>query len=75
MSLFCYRGVPYAWHPQQGEGGGASFLPTRRKVRGRRAVDLMIAVTALAWELPLFTRNPHDFVGLSAILEVVPITG
>ncbi len=42
-----------------------------RKVRGRRAFDLLIAATALAAELPLYTRNPKDFQGLSGVLEIV----
>ncbi len=41
-----------------------------RKARGRRAVDLMIAATALAADLPLYTRNPDDFGGLSGLVEI-----
>jgi len=41
-----------------------------RKPRGRRAVDLLIAATALAQEMPLFTRNPADFASLEGLIDV-----
>jgi predicted nucleic acid-binding protein len=44
-----------------------------RKARGRRAFDLLIAATALAAELPLYTRNPDDFAELGGLVEVVPV--
>jgi predicted nucleic acid-binding protein len=44
-----------------------------RKARGRRAVDLLIAATAAAAGLPLYTRNPEDFAGLGDVLEIVPV--
>ena len=48
---------------------GRVYAATRaaaRKPCGARAVDLLIAATALANDLPLFTRNPDDFVHLAA---------
>jgi predicted nucleic acid-binding protein len=44
-----------------------------RKARGRRAVDMLIAATALASGLALYTCNPDDFAGLTGILEVVAV--
>jgi predicted nucleic acid-binding protein len=44
-----------------------------RKARGRRAVDLLIAATAVAAALPLYTRNPADLDGLDSIVRVVGI--
>ncbi len=42
-----------------------------RKARGRRAVDLLIAATALSVELPLYTRNGDYFECLEDLIEVV----
>jgi predicted nucleic acid-binding protein len=47
----------------------AAVAVSGRKARGRRAVDLLIAATAVAAGLPLYTRNPDDFVGLSTSLK------
>lgn len=51
----------------------AGVAAAGRKARGRRAVDLFIAATAVAEGLPLYTRNPEDFVGLTDIVQVVAI--
>jgi predicted nucleic acid-binding protein len=51
----------------------AAVADAGRKARGRRAFDLLIAATALAGELPLYTRNPGDFDELEGLLEVVPV--
>jgi len=39
-----------------------------------RTAGLMIASTAIAAGLPLFTMNPGDFAGLTGLLRVVPVT-
>ncbi len=51
----------------------AAVAAVGRKARGPRAVDLLIAATAHASSLPLYTRNPDDFRGLEQILLVVTI--
>jgi predicted nucleic acid-binding protein len=51
----------------------AAVVAAGRKPRGR-AVDLMIAATAIAEGLPLFTTNPGDFTGLDTLVHIVPVT-
>lgn len=51
----------------------ASVTAAGRRARGARAVDLLIAATALAADLPLYTRNANDFQGLGDLIEVVVV--
>jgi len=51
----------------------AETLAAGRKARGKRAVDLLIAATALAASLTLYTSNPADFTGLEALIDVSPV--
>ena len=44
-----------------------------RKARGARALDLLIAATACAENLPIYTRNPEDFEGLRDLVQVVTV--
>lgn len=54
---------------------GRIFAATRAAGRSSRTrlADLLIASTAAAHSLPLYTRNPADFAGLEQIVKVVPI--
>ena len=51
----------------------AALAAAGRKARGRRAFDLLIAATALAAGLPLYTRNPDDFQELHGLIDVVAV--
>ena len=51
----------------------AAVIAAGRKPRGRVA-DLMIAATAIAEGLPLFTTNPDDFDGLNTLMRVIRVT-
>lgn len=51
----------------------ASEVASGRKTRGSRALDLLIAATACAANLPIFTRNPEDFRGLRDLVDVIEV--
>jgi predicted nucleic acid-binding protein len=54
---------------------GRIFAATKAAGRSSRArlADLLIASTSAANGLPLYTRNPSDFVGLEKIVFVVTL--
>ncbi len=51
----------------------AAVAASGRKARGARAVGLLIAATALAHGLPLYTRNGADFMDLDQLLTIVVV--
>jgi len=51
----------------------AAVSTAGRKARGARPLDLLIAATALASGLPLYTRNPDDFCGVESLVDIVII--
>jgi len=51
----------------------AAVASSGKKARGQRAVDLLIAATALSAGLPLLTRNGEDFQDLNGLIDVVVV--
>ena len=51
----------------------AAVVAAGRKARGARAVDLLIAATACAAELPLYTCNSADFRAIHDLVDVIDL--
>lgn len=55
-------------------GGVAASLRAHGRKPAARAYDALIAATAIAASLPLYTCNPHDFEGIDRLdLRAVPV--
>lgn len=50
----------------------AAVAETGRSHR-RRVADMLIAATAHANQLTLYTRNPDDFAGLDTLVEIISV--
>jgi predicted nucleic acid-binding protein len=51
----------------------ATVAASGRKARGARAVDLLIAATACAANVPLYTRNGDDFEALEQLVQIIQL--
>jgi predicted nucleic acid-binding protein len=51
----------------------AAVVASGPKPRGARAVDVLTAATACAAGLPLYTRNPANFVSLVDLVDVIGV--
>jgi hypothetical protein len=56
------------------DGRTAAAVVAAGRKRRRRIADLMIAATAVAEDLPLFTTNPGEYTGLEKLIRIVPVT-
>ena len=64
--------VPFGAEAARIFGRVTAAVVAGRKPRGRIA-DLMIASTAIAEGLPLYTTNPGDFAGMDALIRTIPV--
>ena len=74
------QGARTTWEPlpidaEAARAYGRVFAATRAAGRSSRArvADLLIAATAVANGLDLYTRNTDDFIGLEEVVRVVTI--
>ena len=68
-----FEALPFDARAARAFGGVAASLRRTGRKTSARAYDAMIAATAIANELPVYTCNPADFEGIEG-LEVVAIT-
>lgn len=52
---------------------GRIYAAIDRRGTGPRTDDLLVAATACAAGIPLYTRNPAAFRGLEQLVEVIPV--
>jgi tRNA(fMet)-specific endonuclease VapC len=64
--------LPFDADAARAFGGVAASLRRSGRKAGARAYDAMIAATAVANDLPVYTCNPADFSGIDG-LEVVAV--
>ena len=66
--------VPFDAEAARTYGRVAAAVIAAGAVPRRRTADLMIAASAIAEGLPLFTTNPDDYAGLEKLVRVIPVT-
>jgi hypothetical protein len=65
--------IPFDVEAARVYGRVTAVIAAGRKPR-RRIADLMIAATAIAESLPLFTTNPGDYAGLEKLVRIALVT-
>ena len=66
--------IPFDAEAARAFGRVAAAVTAAGRSPRSRVAGLMIASTAIAAGLPLFTTNPDDFAGLADLLTVLPVT-
>lgn len=62
-----FEPIPFDADAARAFGRVAASLRAARRKPAARAYDALIAATALARELPVYTANPGDFVGIAGL--------
>lgn len=67
-----FKPLPFDQRAATAFGSVAASLRSAGRKASARSYDAMIAATAIANSLPLYTCNPTDFEGITG-LEVIPV--
>jgi predicted nucleic acid-binding protein len=62
-----FEPLPFDAAAARAFGGVAAALRSSGRKQSARAFDALIAATAIANELPLYTCNPRDYAGIDAL--------
>lgn len=65
-----FDALPFDADAARAFGQVAASLRRSGRKTSARAYDAMIAATALAVGLPVYTRNPKDFAGIDALTVI-----
>jgi hypothetical protein len=68
-----FDAVPFDAEAARVYGRVAAAVIASGRKRRRRVADLMIAATAIAQGLPLYTTNPDDFAGLETLTTIIAV--
>src|SRR5262245_30354622 len=68
-----FDAIPFDSEAARAFGQVTAAVAAAGRTPRRRTADLMIASTAIAAGLPLFTTDPNDFAGLNGLLAVIPV--
>lgn len=68
-----YNPLPFDRWASARYGSLAGLTVAANRDPRSRQMDLMIAAIASCHDLPLYTRNPKDFVGLEQLVEVIEV--
>jgi predicted nucleic acid-binding protein len=68
-----FEPLPFDADAARAFGRASAAVHAAGRTPRRRVADLMIAAVAAAAQLPLYTTNPDDFVGLDGIVTVVTV--
>jgi predicted nucleic acid-binding protein len=67
------EGVPFTTDTSRIFGQLCGWVRAAGRKPRPKALDLMIAATAVEQDIPLYTRNPKDLKGLEGILTIVDL--